>query len=75
MLCLGTAAAGVADTLIKANMNMVKARAKADPARRWGFVFAIARTWKTVKDKSTYFTIQYWGVKNGRLTYTTLITL
>jgi Transposase DDE domain len=36
----------------KANMTMVKDRAKADTARRWGFVFAIARTWKTVEDKS-----------------------
>ena len=36
----------------KANMDMVKARAQADTARRWGFVFAIARTWKTVEDKS-----------------------
>jgi hypothetical protein len=36
----------------KANMDMVKDRDKADPARRWGFVFAIARTWKTVEDKS-----------------------
>jgi hypothetical protein len=36
----------------KANMDMVKACAKADPARRWGFVFAIARTWKTVEDKT-----------------------
>jgi hypothetical protein len=36
----------------KANMAMVKARDKADTARRWGFVFAIARTWKTVEDKS-----------------------
>jgi hypothetical protein len=36
----------------QANMAMVKARDKADTARRWGFVFAIARTWKTVEDKS-----------------------
>ena len=36
----------------KANMDMVKDRDKADTARRWGFVFAIARTWKTVEDKS-----------------------
>ena len=36
----------------KANMAMVKARDKADTARRWGFVFAIARTWKTVEEKS-----------------------
>ena len=36
----------------KANMAMVKDRDKADTARRWGFVFAIARTWKTVEDKT-----------------------
>jgi hypothetical protein len=36
----------------KANMRMVQDRDKADGARRWGFVFAIARTWKTVEDKS-----------------------
>jgi hypothetical protein len=33
-------------------MDMVKDRDKADPARRWGFVFAIARPWKTVEEKS-----------------------
>jgi hypothetical protein len=36
----------------KANMHMVQARDKADPARRWGFVFAIARTWKTAEEKT-----------------------
>ena len=36
----------------KANMAMVKDRDKADTARRWGFVFALARAWKTVEDKS-----------------------
>ena len=36
----------------KANMRMVQERDKADPARRWGFVFAIARTWKTVEEKT-----------------------
>jgi hypothetical protein len=36
----------------KANMDMVKARDKADTTCRWGFVFAIARTWKTVEEKS-----------------------
>jgi hypothetical protein len=36
----------------KANIRMVQDRDKADAARRWGFVFAIARTWKTVEDKS-----------------------
>ena len=30
----------------KANMRMVQDREKTDSARRWGFVFAIARTWK-----------------------------
>ena len=36
----------------KANRDMGKARAKADSTRRWGFVFAIARTWKTVAEQS-----------------------
>ena len=36
----------------KANMAMVKDRDKADPARRWSFVFAIARTWKTAEEKT-----------------------
>ena len=36
----------------KANMRMVHDRDKADPARRWGFVFAIARTWKTAEEKT-----------------------
>jgi Transposase DDE domain len=36
----------------KANMAMVKDRDKTDTVRRWGFVFAIARTWKTVEEKS-----------------------
>jgi hypothetical protein len=34
------------------NMKMVLQRDTDDPARRWGFVFAIARTWKTVEDKA-----------------------
>jgi hypothetical protein len=36
----------------QANMRMVQERDKADAARRWGFVFAIARTWKTVEEKT-----------------------
>jgi hypothetical protein len=36
----------------KANRAMVTARDKADTPRRWGFVFAIARTWKTVEEQS-----------------------
>jgi hypothetical protein len=35
----------------KANMRMVQDRDAADSARRWGFVFAIARTWKTVEEQ------------------------
>jgi hypothetical protein len=34
------------------NMQMVLKRDADDPARRWGFVCAIARTWKTVEDKA-----------------------
>jgi hypothetical protein len=33
-------------------MRMVQDRDKADGARRWGFVFAIARPWKTVEEKT-----------------------
>jgi hypothetical protein len=36
----------------KANMRMVQDRDTADAARRWGFVFAITRTWKTVEEKT-----------------------
>lgn len=36
----------------KANMRMVQDRDKADTARRWGFVCASARTWKSVEGKS-----------------------
>jgi Transposase DDE domain len=36
----------------QANMRMVQDRDKADTARRWGVVFAIARTWKTAEDKT-----------------------
>jgi hypothetical protein len=31
---------------------MVQQRSIDDSTRRWGFVFAIARTWKTVEDKA-----------------------
>jgi hypothetical protein len=33
-------------------MAMVKARDTADTARRWGFGFAIARTWKPVEEQA-----------------------
>jgi hypothetical protein len=34
------------------NIKMVQQRDADDAARRWGFVFAMARTWKTVEDKA-----------------------
>jgi hypothetical protein len=34
------------------NMQMVQQRDAADPQRTWGFLFAIARTWKTVEGKA-----------------------
>jgi hypothetical protein len=34
------------------NMQMVMQRDADDPARRWGVMFAIARTWKTVEAKA-----------------------
>jgi hypothetical protein len=34
------------------NIKMVQQRDADAAARRWGFVFAIARTWKTVEDKA-----------------------
>jgi hypothetical protein len=36
----------------KANIRMIQDRDKADTARQWGFVFAIARTWKTLEGKT-----------------------
>src|SRR5438309_4603196 len=36
----------------KANIIIVQDRDKADAARRWGFVFAIARPWKTVEEQA-----------------------
>ena len=36
----------------QAKMRLVQERDKAEAARRWGFVFAIARTWKTVEEKT-----------------------
>jgi hypothetical protein len=34
------------------HITMVQQRDANDAARRWGFVFAMARTWKTVEDKA-----------------------
>jgi hypothetical protein len=41
------------------NMKMVQKRDAADPDRRWGFVFAIARTWKTVEGKALKDLVTY----------------
>ena len=71
----------------KANMRMVQDRDKADTARRWGFVFAITRTWKTVEEKTlknlvTHLPRQYYQrtqvpretVGKGRRTFWTYYT-
>jgi len=47
MIVEGDAASGSQD-----HMKMVIQRDADDPARRWGFVCAIARTWKTVEGKA-----------------------
>jgi hypothetical protein len=47
VIVVGDAAYGSQD-----NIKMVMKRATDDPTRRWGFVFALARTWKTVEDKA-----------------------
>jgi hypothetical protein len=36
----------------KNNMKLIQARDKADSQRRWGFVFAVARTWNMADGKS-----------------------
>ena len=43
----------------QANMRMVQERDQADAAHRWGFVFAIARTWKTVDEKTIKNLVTY----------------
>jgi Transposase DDE domain len=47
VIVVGDAAYGSQD-----NIKMVMKRDADEPARRWGFVFAMARTWKTVEDKA-----------------------
>ena len=44
----------------KANRRMVQDRDKVDPARRWGFVFALARTWQTVEEKTLNNLVPHW---------------
>ena len=48
-LVIVTADAGFAS---KDNMQLIKELDRSDPNRRWGFVFAIARTWKMEDGKS-----------------------
>jgi len=47
MIVEGDAASGSQE-----HRQMVLKRDADEPARRWGFVFAIARTWKTVEGKA-----------------------
>jgi hypothetical protein len=41
------------------NMKRVMQRHESDPDRRWGFVFAIPRTWQTVDDKAIKDLVTY----------------
>jgi hypothetical protein len=43
----------------KANIKLVKQLDKRDRSRHWHFVFAIARTWKTVDDKAVKNLVQH----------------
>jgi hypothetical protein len=43
----------------KDNMKLIQARDKADSQRRWGFVFAIARTWNMADGKSLKNLVKY----------------
>jgi Transposase DDE domain len=42
------------------NIKMVQQRDADDAPRRWGFVFAIARTWQTVEDKASKDLVTHW---------------
>jgi len=55
----GDAAYGAQD-----NIKMVMKRDADDPARQWGFVFAIARTWKTVEEKAIKDLVTHWPRKD-----------
>lgn len=43
----------------KANIHMVQQRDRADASRSWFFVFGMARTWKTVDDKTLKNLVTY----------------
>jgi Transposase DDE domain len=43
----------------KANIELVQHRDSADPLRAWHFVFALARTWKTVEEKTVKNLVQH----------------
>ena len=51
----GAAAYGSQD-----HMQMVMQRDADDPTRRWGFVCAMARTWKTVEGKAIQDLVTHW---------------
>ena len=51
------------------NMKLVKKIDKSDRRRRWGFVFAIARTWKMKNDKSLKNLITYTPLSCYRKTW------
>jgi hypothetical protein len=51
------------------NMKMVMQRNETDADRRWGFVFAIPRTWKTVEDKAIKDLVTYLPKKYDKQTW------
>jgi hypothetical protein len=53
----------------QANMQMVMQRHADDPDRTWGFVFAIARTWKTVEGKALKDLVTHLPRKSYRRTW------
>jgi hypothetical protein len=53
----------------RANMKMVQARDKADPQRQWGFVFALAKTWKTEEGKKVKDLVNHLPRKHYKKTW------
>jgi hypothetical protein len=51
------------------NSKMVQQRDADDPTRRWGLVFAMARTWKTVEDKAIKDVVTHWPRKYSKRTW------
>jgi hypothetical protein len=55
VIVVGDAASGSQE-----HRQMVRKRGADDPARRWGLVCAMARTWQTVEDKAIKDLVTHW---------------